>query len=243
MSLPMIQHFIYFPGGNTTALVDGEKGMDYPNIASEIMKSNPAIEQVGFLEAPKLSGCEFHLEMMGGEFCGNAARCAALHHFRKKNNHEIKFTISGFDFPVTAEVKSSVVTLNLPGNFHISSKTIPEGSLVDFHGIRFIVTKQVLSEMHRTSLIKSYQDSLEAVGVVEIQPNEYGCRIVPHVWVRSTNTLISETACASGSLAAALVLKEQGLLGELVISQPSGYDYKVIVDNGFLLSGVVDRSR
>lgn len=37
------------------------------------------IEQVAFLTAPRCGG-EIRLEMMGGEFCGNALRCAGFYH-------------------------------------------------------------------------------------------------------------------------------------------------------------------
>jgi len=42
------------------------------------MKQQPEVEQVGFVMPAKKPLCDFHVEMMGGEFCGNAARCAAL---------------------------------------------------------------------------------------------------------------------------------------------------------------------
>lgn len=70
------------PGGNPTLLICDE-ALAAPNaakersrIARELMHSNHlSAEQVGFID---VSRSVPHMEMMGGEFCVNAARCAAV---------------------------------------------------------------------------------------------------------------------------------------------------------------------
>lgn len=66
------------PGGNTTILVLDRLPRKYqPSIARTIMALHGDCEQVGFLEPPTNSQALFRLQMMGGEFCGNATRSAA----------------------------------------------------------------------------------------------------------------------------------------------------------------------
>lgn len=66
--------YILNPGGNITALVEWIpiNRSARKTINDKIMKVFPKVEQVGFLDRsiPRL-------EMAGGEFCGNATRCAA----------------------------------------------------------------------------------------------------------------------------------------------------------------------
>jgi diaminopimelate epimerase len=244
----MINYYIYKPGGNTTALVEMEDGGNLPAIAKKIMESNPTIEQVGFLGAARLKNTDFHLQMMGGEFCGNAARCAALHLASVKNKSKILFTVSGFDAPVSAIIRGSWVELNLPGSFLKNIRTLPGGQLVSMEGISFFVTSKPLSFKNVKAAIKKFGKSSAAAGVIIIKqtPKFYG--IIPWVWVGSTKTLVAETACASGSLAAAIVfyMKDYGKSSYL-ITQPSGERYQVKLTRRekniftFSLSGPVER--
>lgn len=69
-------HFVIAdPAGNITAIVkDGVADDDYRSVAAAIMQDPQwKVEQVGFITEPKVGG-EARLQMMGGEFCGNAAR-------------------------------------------------------------------------------------------------------------------------------------------------------------------------
>ena len=70
------------PAGNITILIDNFDIYDknIPKISEEIMKeTNLYAEQVGFIG-------DNHLQMMGGEFCGNASRAfASLLAFRDKD--------------------------------------------------------------------------------------------------------------------------------------------------------------
>ncbi len=64
---------IYIPSGNPTALVIGiEKDLEKrKEINNAIMSKYDFIEQVGFINPNNPE-----LIMAGGEFCGNATRCA-----------------------------------------------------------------------------------------------------------------------------------------------------------------------
>ena len=68
------------PAGNVTAIVCSDvPAAERARIAAQILRlPELGIEQVAFLTAPR-SGGEIRLEMMGGEFCGNALRCAGFY--------------------------------------------------------------------------------------------------------------------------------------------------------------------
>lgn len=82
-----IKYKIYNPSGNITALVIGD---EYNNkekelINNAIMKEKPEIEQVGFVSTEYRK-----LTMAGGEFCGNATRCAVKYYFNNEKTSKIE---------------------------------------------------------------------------------------------------------------------------------------------------------
>ncbi len=67
-----IKYKLLNPSGNMTIIVTTPVNEnDRRFVASKCMQIEPTCEQVGFLESNVLS-------MAGGEFCGNATRCAAM---------------------------------------------------------------------------------------------------------------------------------------------------------------------
>ena len=81
-----IEYCIFDPTGNITALVttavDPE---DQPAAAAQVMRGEPAVEQVGFVQFAGCAGeaggaagkAPVRLRMAGGEFYGNATMCSA----------------------------------------------------------------------------------------------------------------------------------------------------------------------
>ena len=69
------------PAGNVTAIVLSDvQAAERARIAAQLLRlPELRIEQAAFLTAPRCGG-EIRLEMMGGEFCGNALRCAGFYH-------------------------------------------------------------------------------------------------------------------------------------------------------------------
>ena len=67
------------PAGNITLLVTTPvPPQDYPAVAARLLSIRELdAEQVGFLVPPQGEGA-LRLEMMGGEFCVNALRCAGF---------------------------------------------------------------------------------------------------------------------------------------------------------------------
>lgn len=76
-----LEYCIFDPTGNITALVETEVDIkDQPAAAARIMELESDVEQVGFISYAGNAadgGVPVSLRMAGGEFCGNAAMCAA----------------------------------------------------------------------------------------------------------------------------------------------------------------------
>ena len=93
------------PAGNRTALVLTQvPPQDRGPFAARLMElPELGAEQVGFVLPPP-SGGLFRLEMMGGEFCGNAARSFGLYVARKLGRTgKLLVEVSGSGVPVPVE--------------------------------------------------------------------------------------------------------------------------------------------
>ena len=96
------------PAGNITAIVTSAVDpLQYASVSSYILQHRiEGIQQVGFLASPKFGG-ELRLEMMGGEFCGNALRSVGAYWAKKQNIRkacEIEVEISGAKWPLIVHV-------------------------------------------------------------------------------------------------------------------------------------------
>ena len=100
LSIPALLFYKLYPGGNTTLLVHDNTLVPKPDtataassrasIACELMNADKDIEQVGFINTSAYAAARAdkdvahkaytvpHMVMMGGEFCINACRSAAL---------------------------------------------------------------------------------------------------------------------------------------------------------------------
>ncbi len=227
----MISYAILYPGGNLTAIVtEKQPKKKRPELAKKIMDHNPEIEQVGFMSAAAGSKYAFKLDMMGGEFCINAARCAALLWNRQHpKEKEIVLQVSGCAWPIKARVSSSTVTLLLPEALIVNSQAADEGKLIDLRGIRFLVSEGALDAGKLLEAARQDSNDYPALGLVEIIKNENNeLTITALVWVRETNTLIQETACGSGSIAACVYCLEKSPRAvDFSVRQPSGHSYEV----------------
>jgi len=234
------------PGGNPTVLVsDRIPRNKQPKLAKEIIKRIPSCEQVGFIEPANNSKALCRLQMMGGEFCGNAARALAVFLAYSKNaGLSFNFESSGSNNLLTASVK-----LNINGDavFSKFKTSLPYSvekitlrldrrkvncKIVIIKGISLIVIpgRYYANNVDFLSCFrKLYQDkkvTSEAAGFVfykKLANSKY--KIVPVIYVRVLDSMVTETSCASGSIALALCLKK----ADLIVVQPSSYSLKVAV--------------
>ncbi|MBC2398256.1 diaminopimelate epimerase [Clostridium tetanomorphum] len=245
-------HFIKVnPVENMTVFVLDQVPRDVQmNVAKKLMNYNSIYaEQVGFIEKANLyketeNKC-LRLQMMGGEFCGNATRALAAflvhnqypYFIKEKDKFKISLEVSGAEKLVDCEVYKtendneymSKVYMPLPNNISKFSleenDTVFSGLKVEFSGItHFIVdSKKIKNKEELFKLVKREMDNrdYDAFGIMYYDYNEN--YLEPLVYVRGTESLFWERSCASGTsaLGAALAYMRNESIEEK-IKQPGG---------------------
>ena len=218
------------PAGNVTAVVLSEVAPQRRAALAERLLSLPElhIEQAAFLAPPQLGG-EIRLEMMGGEFCGNALRCAG--YFQALCRAEqgkccVMAEISGAPgvLPVMVDVAQSMASTTMPLPVSVETLAWPETAVhrVAFYGITHYVIDR--AEPDDALVQRAIQDAGACPAVGAIFLNRATGAIRPIVYVRVTGSCVAETSCASGSTAAAVVLSSDLRDGitEIGVGQPGG---------------------
>lgn len=211
-------HFVIAdPAGNITAIVkDGVADDDYRSVAAAIMQDPQwKVEQVGFIMEPKLGG-EARLQMMGGEFCGNAARSFGKYVAQKMRRQEAVIEISGNSTPMRIETDPArgSAKAQMPCPVKMDELSVGLGSypVVVFEGIVHLITEKKMPEPEDLKKLLSllYQKyDTEAAGVLYLEKAADEYRMTPAVHVRATDSLVYENSCGSGSVAAASYLALQ----------------------------------
>lgn len=218
------------PAGNITVFVttpvEREK---YPAIARQLLaREELKGEQVGFIE--KTDQGDFRMEMMGGEFCGNASRSFGylLCQQAGEERQEQEVDVSGSPRPlkVIADRRegTSQIDMPLPKRMELL-RTGPKEvfSMVVFDGICHLIVpgKSREKEFVETALEKAREACpCGAWGLMFLEND----RMVPAVYVESTDSLVWESSCASGSMAAAVYLsrEEKDGIFTYTLRQPGG---------------------
>lgn len=218
------------PAGNVTAIVCSDvPAAERARIAAQILRlPELGIEQVAFLTEPR-SGGEIRLEMMGGEFCGNALRCAGFYQALRNGEQGkscVLAEISGADGvqPVmadTAEGTASTV-MPLPLSVQPAGWADVQAARVTFAGITHFVIDCAQPDETLVQRAIAAAPEVSAVGAIFLE-RAHGS-IKPVVFVRETASCVAENSCASGSVAAAVVLTADFADGitEIGIGQPGG---------------------
>lgn len=218
------------PAGNVTAIVCSDvSAAERARVAAQILRlPELGIEQVAFLTAPR-SGGEIRLEMMGGEFCGNALRCAGFYQALRNGAQGkscVFAEISGADGvqPVmadTAEGTASTV-MPLPLSVQPAGWADVQATRVTFAGITHFVIDCAQPDEALVQRAIAAAPEASAVGAIFLD-RAHGS-IKPVVFVRETASCVAENSCASGSVAAAVVLTADFADGitEIGIGQPGG---------------------
>lgn len=203
------------PAGNITVFVlDPIEKAQRAAIAEQIM-AIPFLkaEQVGYACPPE-DGADGRMEMMGGEFCGNATRAYGMYIARQKGGaSEVKLRVSGCDHVVTAQVdlEAGTARAEMPCPRSVQRITVNghEGTLVDLAGIaHFVVEGAAPSEefFRAVEPVFSGIAGLDACGVIFLDAETH--RMTPLVKVIDTNSLVWEGSCGSGSVACAVAQSE-----------------------------------
>lgn len=235
-----LTYSIYYPGGNTTALVNQLilNPILKRRINDKIMADNPLVEQVGFISQE----C-YRLEMAGGEFCGNATRCAAFYYLKGKSG-KIKIQVSGVKQKLFAGIYQNN---NCWAQMPVKSVSKKLGfNVITLEGITQIITDSKPGKQKTKNILKKLGllTSVPAAGVMFIKKEKGKIKLNPFVWVRDIKTLFNETACASGTAAVGFYLaRKLNRSLNLPIIQPSGETITVSVKlpNQVLIRGPVTK--
>lgn len=218
------------PAGNVTAIVCSDvSAAERARVAAQILRlPELGIEQVAFLTAPR-SGGEIRLEMMGGEFCGNALRCAGFYQALRNGAQGkscVFAEISGADGvqPVMADTAEGTASTVMPLPLSVQSAgwADVQAARVTFAGITHFVID--CAQPDETLVQRAIAAAPEASAVGAIFLDRAHGSIKPVVFVRETASCVAENSCASGSVAAAVVLTADFADGitEIGIGQPGG---------------------
>ncbi|NJB68038.1 diaminopimelate epimerase [Desulfobaculum xiamenense] len=229
------------PGGNTTILVMDPPAMSSrqrAEVAARLMDPlHLGAEQVGFVNTTSAIP---RLDMMGGEFCGNAARSAALvlamsgHPAMTEHDglHTGRIEVSGADSPLDVYARiggnpTAGIDIPLPAaglsrhalGIHVARLDGITHVLLDEASSPFPENYAAYAATIRADLGLT---QCEAAGCIWYSREKDGASIRPVVWVRETDTTYYETACGSGTVALALLMAANGHAGTVSVRQPSG---------------------
>lgn len=232
------------PAENMTIFVlDQVARKNHIKVANKLLAyGNLYAEQVGFVER---SGDHIRLQMMGGEFCGNATRSLAAiivdrgldQTVREGDDYIVSLETSGLEKVVQCRVRKthkkhiykSQIKMPLAESIRDIEIKYDEKNLkikrVDFPGIiHFIVDdKQVEDRDRLYQLLKDEMDKedYDAFGIMYYDYDKDF--MIPLVYVKPTDSLYWEKSCGSGTTAmgAALAFEKKRDISKL-IHQPGG---------------------
>lgn len=227
------EYTILRPGGNDQMLIKGiipQKSKR--KINDEMIKRFPNVEQVSFYEFDQKNNLAI-LELAGGEFCGNATRSLAYLLLNGKKG-EISIKVSGTKRELKAGIKKeNTAFAQMPVSNIESIKKLDKNLFrVDLEGITqliYLQDKQIKNQNIKKYAFKILQKedliySVPAAGVMFITEQEEFIELKPVVWVRDIDTLLFETACASGTAAVGVwkAIQNNKKLTEVKVIQPTG---------------------
>jgi diaminopimelate epimerase len=248
-----LSYILADPSGNTTAFVLSPVASDdYGPVARTVMDRLNA-EQVAFIHDDRM-------DMMGGEFCGNASRSFALWQALHRptglslaplqGQLQQTVTVSGAPHPLTVTLRCdgtdryyAAITMPLPQRvLPMEEPFLGPCTLVEYPGISHVLLENREPHADDPAAVREILETLDAedgcFGLLYLEDNT----LRPRVLVRDTCTDVWESSCASGTcaVAAALSLRQNASL-ELELFQPGGsLTASAIVEDGKLIALTLD---
>ena len=234
----LLRYTVVDPTKNITLLVTTPVQRELQaQTAAWLLRREHDAEQVGFLEPSDAAPAR--LQMMGGEFCGNAtmglgAWLCRRDRLARYETHDFALEISGASHLVPCSVTpvnyGYLATVDLPLPEKMEERTFPTAAgevkltAVVLPGICHIIAPTgTVARDEAEELLRRWSTSLpgEAVGLILL--DEAGTAIDPLVYVKPTDTAVWERGCGSGSAAAACWLTAKHGAGQcLSIRQRGG---------------------
>jgi diaminopimelate epimerase len=243
------------PAGNITIFVLGAETCSAEQCGkiSKALLADKTLraEQVGFV-TPALCGQRakndlWRLQMMGGEFCGNAARSFGLYVAQQTGitkKSVVSIAISGSKNPVAVEVdvQKNFAAVEIPPpiaatNIKYKNMTLP---VYIFEGITHVIAQDIpLSKKTFLDIQKIAESAAAQTRLYPLNgsaadtpplPDALGVMfydsakqfLQPAVYVYQTDSLVFESSCGSGSAAFALAHFSAAQDGAITIKQPGG---------------------
>lgn len=239
------------PAGNITIFVlDRVEKARRAEIAAKLMaKKELGAEQVAFVCEPVSLGSAGRIEMMGNEFCGNALRAFGLYLAaqRQESVSRLSVEISGCKSPatVTADTQNGISEAQMPLPRDISPFIFSgvECIRVDFDGISHLVADCPVPNQRVLGAAKALfadDKSISAFGIMYL--DRYSMKMTPLVYVKATDSLVWESSCGSGTVAAAITMASGLRNGEksYTFAQPCGsITAKITKRNGEFAEAVI----
>jgi diaminopimelate epimerase len=232
------------PGGNDTIIVRSfVHQTERASLSRTIMNSEyVGGEQVGYLTLDPAPDIDARLDMMGGELCINALRCAATILSEERCKNIIHIASSGTDqiFECNCErrVEAMYSTIRLTLELRMQ-RLCQRSTLIQLPGISHLLY-ELSSEERMTDLIalftelrtknESILSSQPAFGIIPFRRCANDFLIYPVVSVTATNSVVPETGCGSGSIALALALCGNRREKTYSVRQPCGTTYSVSLE-------------
>ena len=211
---PMKIHYtVLDPTKNITLLVQTPVPRDQQaRLAALLLARETEAEQVGFVEPSEQ--CRARLQMMGGEFCGNAAMSLATLLCRRSGQAEaqIPLEVSGAAEPVDCHITwvdgCYLGTVDMPLPEKVESLSLPLDGKTAFFPVVYlpgichiVVPAGFLRREEAEQALRSWSSLFpqEAVGLLLY--DQAAGRMDPLVYVKPTDTAVWERGCGSGSAA------------------------------------------
>jgi diaminopimelate epimerase len=222
------------PAKNITVFVLTPVPPDERAQVAGVLLSDPSLkaEQVGFV-IPPFRNARWRLEMMGDEFCGNAARSFGLYVARRTGLSGkvcLEVEISGANSPVgvRVDVERGLAEASMPPV--VARKTLAYGGadlpVYVFEGIAHVIAPDIRPSEPVFYAIKAlFEGDSDHCGALGVMFWDSAARLMtPAVYVYATGKLVFESSCGSGSAALGLCLAEALDSGEelLTLQQPGG---------------------
>ncbi len=229
-----MQYTVMDPTKNITLLVTSPVPRDRQRQAAAALLAREAkAEQVGFLEYAPSGGKR--LQMMGGEFCGNATMSYGAWLCRREGlaageSRELLLEVSGIDAPVSCTIAAlpgcftGTVTMPLPERIAPVRFDDRELPVVFLPGICHIIAPaDTISLEEAESLLRRWSTQLPGAAAGLLLFDEARMRMTPLVCVKHTDTIVWEQSCGSGSAAVGAWLTASRQAPQCVsIKQPGG---------------------
>ena len=207
-----LRYTVIDPTKNITLLVTTPVPRDVqPRVAAELLQREQDAEQVGFAEG--LAAGEPRLQMMGGEFCGNATMSMAawLHRDLPVGAEcALALPVSGAPEPVPCRVTHIdgcfIGTVSMPLPERVETLSLPVCGVMQSLPVVFlpgichvIVPADMIRRDQAEETLRAWSELLpgEAMGLLLLDESQTA--FTPLVYVRPTDSCVWERGCGSGS--------------------------------------------